>query len=116
MQDIDVHSEFKNCVVLSMDGHMPPEGRTPGAVTLLAMSKFFNLLGASRVCVDFRDPAAFLRITQQIEYVQVVLHDDTNSRRCHGFLPVVWLLFQQVHAGRDPGLEARWREFPVCRG
>ena len=38
MQDIDVHSEFKNC-----------------EVTLLVMSRFLNLLGALRACVDFRD-------------------------------------------------------------
>ncbi len=45
MQDIDVHSEVKNCVV-----------------TLLVISKFLDLLGASRACVDFRDPTTFPRI------------------------------------------------------
>jgi len=44
MQDIDVHGEFKNC-----------------AVTLLVMSKFLNLPGASRACLDFRDPIDFSR-------------------------------------------------------
>ncbi len=44
VQDIDVHGEFKNCVV-----------------TLLVMSKFLNLPGASRACVDFCDPTAFSR-------------------------------------------------------
>ena len=45
MQDIDVHSEFTNRVV-----------------TLLVISGFFNLLGASRVCVDFRDSTDEFRI------------------------------------------------------
>ncbi|MFV2054946.1 MAG: hypothetical protein ACC707_00710 [Thiohalomonadales bacterium] len=39
MQDIDVHSESKSC-----------------EVTLLVMNKLFDLLGASRACVDFCDP------------------------------------------------------------
>jgi len=61
MQNIDVHSEFKNCEVLAMDGLMPPEGRMPEAVTLLVMSKFLDLLGASRACMDFCDPTDFSR-------------------------------------------------------
>jgi len=40
-----VHGELKNCVV-----------------TLLVMSKFFNLPGAARACVDFRDPTDFSRL------------------------------------------------------
>jgi len=39
VQAIDVHREFKNCVV-----------------TFWVMSQFFNFLGASRDCADFRDP------------------------------------------------------------
>ena len=45
MQDIDVHSETKKLVV-----------------TLLVMRGFLVLLGASRACMDFRDPTAFSRI------------------------------------------------------
>jgi len=44
IQDIDVNSELINCVV-----------------TLRVMSKFFNLLGALRACVDFCDPTDFSR-------------------------------------------------------
>ncbi|MBL1277113.1 MAG: hypothetical protein COB30_013600 [Ectothiorhodospiraceae bacterium] len=49
MQDIDVHSEFKNCVV-----------------TLLVMSKFLSLLSASRACVDFRVPTDFSRFNHTL--------------------------------------------------
>ena len=45
VQAIDVHREFKNCVV-----------------TFWVMSQFFNFLGASRDCADFRDPTAVFRI------------------------------------------------------
>ena len=44
MQDIDVHSETKKLVV-----------------TLLVMRGFLVLPGASRACMDFRDPTAFSR-------------------------------------------------------
>ena len=47
-RDIDVHRESKNCVV-----------------TLLVMSKFLNLLGASRACVDFRVPTDFSRLNMR---------------------------------------------------
>lgn len=43
VQDIGVHSEFNNCVV-----------------TLVVMSKFLNLLGASRVCALNRDQLIIL--------------------------------------------------------
>jgi hypothetical protein len=43
VQAIDVHREFKNCVV-----------------TLWVMSQFLNFLGAC--CADFRDPTAVFRI------------------------------------------------------
>ncbi len=45
MQVIDVHSELKKW-----------------GVTLLVMSKFFNLLGASRTCVDFCVPTDLYRL------------------------------------------------------
>ena len=47
VQAIDVHREFKNCVV-----------------TFWVMSQFFNFLGASRDCADFRDPTAVFRIIE----------------------------------------------------
>jgi len=40
-----VHRELKNCVV-----------------TFWVMSQFFNFLGASRGCADFRDPTAVFRL------------------------------------------------------
>jgi hypothetical protein len=44
VQAIDVHREFKNCVV-----------------TFWVMSQFLHFLGASRGCADFRDPTAAFR-------------------------------------------------------
>jgi hypothetical protein len=44
VQAIDVHREWKNCVV-----------------TLWVMSQLFHFLGASRGCADFRDPTAVSR-------------------------------------------------------
>ncbi len=48
----DVHSEFNNCVV-----------------TLLVMSKFLNLLGASRDCMDFRDSIGFSRFNHAVSQI-----------------------------------------------
>jgi antitoxin ParD1/3/4 len=45
VQAIDVHREWKNCVV-----------------TFWVMSQLFHFLGASRGCADFRDPTAVFRI------------------------------------------------------
>jgi hypothetical protein len=45
VQAIDVHREFKNCVV-----------------TFWVMSQFLHFLGASRGCADFRDPTAVFRV------------------------------------------------------
>jgi hypothetical protein len=45
VQAIDVHREFKNCVV-----------------TFWVMSQFLHFLGASRGCADFRDPTAVFRL------------------------------------------------------
>ena len=56
MQDIDVHSEFKNRVV-----------------TLLVISEFFNLLGALRAYVDFRDPTDEFRLKVTTHPVPVKL-------------------------------------------
>ena len=54
VQTIDVHREFKNCVV-----------------TFWVMSQFFNFLGATRGCADFRDPTAVFRIIdRKIKKVQ----------------------------------------------
>jgi hypothetical protein len=44
VQEIDVHREFEKLVV-----------------TLLVIRAFSNYVGASRVCADFRDPAAVYR-------------------------------------------------------
>jgi hypothetical protein len=49
VQTIDVHREFKNCVV-----------------TFWVMSQFFNFLGATRGCADFRDPTAVFRLKRGI--------------------------------------------------
>jgi hypothetical protein len=45
VQAIDVHREWKNCVV-----------------TFWVMSQFLHFLGASRDCADFRDPTAAFRL------------------------------------------------------
>ncbi len=45
VQAIDVHREFKNCVV-----------------TFWVMSQFLHFRGVSRGCADFRDPTAVLRL------------------------------------------------------
>ena len=45
VQAIDVHREWKNCVV-----------------TLWVMSQLLHFLGASRGCADFRDPTAVSRL------------------------------------------------------
>jgi hypothetical protein len=50
MQDIDVHSETKKLVV-----------------TLLVMRGFLVLPGASRACMEFRDPTAFSRLKQTLK-------------------------------------------------
>jgi len=47
VQAIDVHRNFKNCVV-----------------TFWVMSQFLKFLGASRGCADFRDPTAVFRIIE----------------------------------------------------
>ncbi len=47
VQAIDVQRELKNCVV-----------------TFWVMSQFFNFLGASRDCADFRDPTAVFRLNK----------------------------------------------------
>jgi hypothetical protein len=44
VQAIDVHREWKNCVV-----------------TFWVMSQFSHFLGASKGCADFRDPTAVFR-------------------------------------------------------
>ena len=49
VQAIDVHGEFKNCVV-----------------TFWVMSQFFKFLGASRGCADFRDPTAVFRFKMNV--------------------------------------------------
>ena len=50
VQTIDVHREFKNCVV-----------------TFWVMSQFFNFLGATRGCADFRDPTAVFRLMEAFD-------------------------------------------------
>ena len=45
VQAIDVHREWKNCVV-----------------TFWVMSQLFHFLGASRGCTGFRDPTAVFRL------------------------------------------------------
>ena len=47
VQAIDVHREFKNCVV-----------------TFWVMSQLLNFLGASRGCADFRDSTAVFRLKE----------------------------------------------------
>ena len=47
VQAIDVHGEWKNCVV-----------------TFWVMSQFFHFLSASRDCADFRDPTAVFRMNR----------------------------------------------------
>jgi hypothetical protein len=47
VQAIDVHREWKNCVV-----------------TFWLMSQFLHFLGAPRGCGDFRDPTAVFRLNQ----------------------------------------------------
>ena len=49
-QTIDVHREFKNCVV-----------------TFWVMSQFLDFLDASRGCADFRDPTAVFKIIDKGE-------------------------------------------------
>ena len=51
VQSIDVHRELKNCVV-----------------TFWVMSQFFNSLGASRGCADFRAPIAVFRINGEYDF------------------------------------------------
>ena len=61
VQAIDVHREWKNCVV-----------------TFWVMSQFLHFLGASRGCADFRVPTVVLgsrRLTRPEQQVKVVGHE-----------------------------------------
>ena len=69
MQDIDVHSEFKNC-----------------EVTLLVMSRFLNLLGALRAYVDFRDSTDEFRfnldssVEREKDMQDIEVHSELKNR------------------------------------
>ncbi len=61
MQAIDVHREFKICVV-----------------TFWVMSQIFNFLGASRGCADFRAPTAVFRIIADGYPIKNVGYDEAE--------------------------------------
>ena len=60
VQEIDVHDEIKNTVVIAMDGEYAGNA---GAISchLIGVERIFILSGTSRSCVDFLYSTDFFR-------------------------------------------------------